>query len=120
MGETLEGCFKDKSKRDIPFHLKEATGNPRKCFELAVKSGYKYVGLQNGGECWAGNAVGKYGQVKDSECSMPCAMDNTKHCGAAWRNSVYKLASIAGSQGPAAPEEGDSEGDDQGAVRQKQ
>ena len=93
IGETEEGCYNDKAKRDLPYRLQAAgsAGNPRRCFELAMKAGYKYAGLQRGNECWAGNAVGKYGQTKDSECNMPCAMDNTRNCGSAWKNHVYRV-----------------------------
>lgn len=63
IGETEEGCYIDKAKRDLPYRLQGANsgGNPRRCFELAMKAGYLFAGLQRGNECWAGNAVGKYG-----------------------------------------------------------
>jgi len=47
--------------------------------------------MQYSGECWAGNKVGKYGKRADSECNMKCKYDNSRFCGAGWRNSVYKL-----------------------------
>jgi len=93
IGESSEGCFRDKGKRDLPFRLNNG-GNPKKCFELAVRAGYKYAGLQYGGECWAGNSVGKYGQTKDKECNMPCKVDHKRTCGASWRNNVYKLSGV--------------------------
>jgi len=93
IGETEEGCYIDQAKRDLPYRLQASgsAGNPRRCFELARQAGYKYAGLQHGNECWAGNAVGKYGQTKDSECNMPCAMDNSRNCGATQRNHVYRI-----------------------------
>ena len=30
---------------------------PKDCFDRAKDRGYKYVGLQNGNECYAGNRV---------------------------------------------------------------
>jgi len=47
--------------------------------------------MQYRGECWAGNAVGKYGKRPESECNMKCKNDNSRICGAGWRNSVFKL-----------------------------
>lgn len=103
IGETEEGCYIDKPKRDLPYRLQAhgSAGNPRRCFELAQAAGYKYAGLQHGNECWAGNAVGKYGQTKDTDCNMPCGMDNTRNCGATWRNHVYRIPSKK-EKGPAA------------------
>ena len=42
------------------------------CFKVAKEKLYKYVGLQNGGDCWAANAYGMYGKVDDSECKVIC------------------------------------------------
>lgn len=47
--------------------------------------------MQYRGECWGGNSVGKYGKRPDSECNMRCKHDNSRMCGAGWRNSVFKL-----------------------------
>ena len=52
---------------------------------------FKFVGMQYAGECWAGNSVGKYGKRPDKECNMQCKKDNSRTCGAGWRNSVFKL-----------------------------
>jgi hypothetical protein len=60
-----------------------------KCFDDARKKGFKYVGLQFGKECWAGNSFGKYKKVDDKECSMACKYDPKTKCGNSWRNSVY-------------------------------
>jgi len=79
-----------------------SAGNPRRCFELAQAAGYKYAGLQHGNECWAGNAVGKYGQTNDKDCNMPCAMDNTRNCGANFRNHVYRVPSKKEEKGTGA------------------
>jgi hypothetical protein len=50
-----------------------------------MEGGFKYAGLQFGGECWAGNTFGKYGKKPDSECNMPCREDNKRKCGGSWR-----------------------------------
>lgn len=50
-----------------------------------MEGGFKYAGLQYGGECWAGNTFGKYGKRPDSECNMPCKLDKKRSCGGSWR-----------------------------------
>lgn len=89
IGEQPEGCYKDAGRRDLEKNLK--TDEPRKCFERALAAGYKFAGLQYGGECWAGNSLGKYGKRPDSECKMKCRRDPGRNCGAGWRNSVYRM-----------------------------
>jgi hypothetical protein len=45
LGETSEGCYKDNGNRDLPTLIREAAGEPRKCFQLAKDKGFKYAGL---------------------------------------------------------------------------
>jgi hypothetical protein len=92
--ENYEGCYVDTGKRDLPNFIKQGYGNYLKCFEAATAQGFKYVGLQYGGECWAGQAFGKYGKKPDSECNMKCKKDKGRLCGAGWRNSVFRLDQI--------------------------
>jgi len=94
MGETREGCFKDAVNRDLPKLLRDGYGSPRNCFQKAMDAGYKYAGLQYRGECWAGNSFGKYGKRPDSECNMKCRKDNSRTCGAGWRNEVFRLKEL--------------------------
>jgi len=46
-------------------------GDPRACFEEAMKRGYKYAGMQSGGECWIAKDKNpyKYGIASENECS---------------------------------------------------
>ena len=44
VGEAVEGCYKDSGNRDLKKRLGNG-GDPKKCFELAMQSGYKYAGL---------------------------------------------------------------------------
>jgi hypothetical protein len=60
-----------------------------------MDGGHKYVGMQYAGECWVGAKVGKYGKRPDKECNMPCKKDNSRTCGAGWRNSVFELKIVA-------------------------
>ena len=53
--------------------------------------GFSVIGLQNGQTCFCGNSFGRYSEVSDEECSMPCTGMTTERCGGAFRNSVYQL-----------------------------
>merc|ERR1712167_158020 len=60
--------------------------------EVAAKAkGFKYIGLQYGGECWMGNKFGRFGQYPDSACTMKCHLEKDIICGGSWRNSVYSV-----------------------------
>jgi hypothetical protein len=85
------GCYTDSSRRALPDLLGRSM-YPDLCREIAYYSGgYRYVGLQAGGECWAGNTLGHV-RVSDAECSMLCtACPTCGRCGGAWRNSVYTV-----------------------------
>jgi len=90
-GESSEGCYKDAGNRDLPNLIRAGYGNPSKCFKLAMDARYQYVGMQYRGECWGGNSMGKHGKRPDSECNMRCKHDNSRMCGAGWRNNIFKL-----------------------------
>jgi hypothetical protein len=88
------GCWKDDGDRDLPTNI-AGSHSPDECFEQARKMPkIKYVGLQNHGECWAGETYGKHGLVEDSECNAECTKDPTQKCGGPQRNSVYFLNDI--------------------------
>lgn len=84
------GCFKDSATRDLP-NVIDMFSTPAKCFEGALKAGYKYAALQYGRECYAGNTYGSLGQALETECYMRCGPNNSFYCGGDYRNSVYQL-----------------------------
>jgi hypothetical protein len=91
-GESSEGCYKDNHiSRDLPNLIKPGYGNPSKCFKMAMDAGFQYAGMQYGGECWAGNSVGKYGKRPDKECTMKCKYDNKRQCGGRLIQNIFKL-----------------------------
>lgn len=60
-------------------------------------SGSRFAGLQNGDECWCGNALSptEPGQqagskVDEAECGMPCTGDKGAKCGAPFRIALYE------------------------------
>jgi len=88
------GCFKDpkRNDRDLP-HIYKNYARTKKadCLAAAKKAGYKFIGLQYGGECWMGNDFVRFGQYDDSKCSQKCHLEPDTICGGSWRNSVYEV-----------------------------
>ena len=52
--------------------------------------GYRYAGLQNGGECRCGNDYGSHGKAPESDCKATCLGDRRMICGHFLKNSVYR------------------------------
>ncbi len=94
------GCFKDKgdasnlknlTNRDLNgTHLSKNNMTVRDCRFECGRKGFKYAGLQYSSQCYCGNSYGKYGKLKDQNCSSLCCGNPTKICGGSWANSVYK------------------------------
>ncbi|KAI9343747.1 glyoxal oxidase N-terminus-domain-containing protein [Zopfochytrium polystomum] len=69
------------------------------CINAAAVGGYRYAGVEYGGECWAGNAFSNTtsADAPASDCSFTCNADPTQICGAGNRLSAYYLASFTAS-----------------------
>lgn len=85
------GCFVDSSNRDLPIVLSEYFSTQASCNSLAAAGNYLYFGLQNGGECWAGNSYGSQGSSA-SGCTTVCYANTAQVCGGPWSNSVFSVA----------------------------
>jgi hypothetical protein len=84
------GCFVDQATRDLNgkfFQGGVITSN----FCRTYCAGFTYFAMQDGAQCLCGNYVGAYGQAPNTDCSQPCQGNTGEICGAAWRNSVYKV-----------------------------
>jgi hypothetical protein len=80
------GCFTDKADRDLTFSAAAVTSvNIASC--SAACSGYKYMGLQDGSQCFCGNTYAKYGE--SNACGMTCNGDGNLVCGGVWANSIF-------------------------------
>lgn len=85
------GCFVDEDDRDLPRYI-GWNMKIEDCFASGKKAGYKYVGLQNGGECWGSkDRFGSKGRAPEADCSMYCRKNADYKCGNANRNSIYEL-----------------------------
>ena len=91
------GCFADSAAlpedRDLVGLFSYGKKASRQlCAEFC--SEYYFYGLQFGSECYCSNEFGRYGQVSESQCNMPCNRDSSHICGGTNVNSVYRTNSI--------------------------
>lgn len=113
---TYVGCYKDggNGKRDLPTNAGDLTGGtgkntdgPAACAqECRTKLGGrmpKYIGLQDGDNCFCGNSYGQFGNA--TNCNMSCPAPNTQKvmCGGADANSVYDTHAPAPPPAPPMP-----------------
>ena len=89
------GCYEDRGDRALSINISWGGMTPDSCVAAALSRGYRYAGIQYGGECWAGNTVG-YGKLDDSQCSMTCNVDTTKLCGGSWAQRIYDTTPLNG------------------------
>jgi hypothetical protein len=90
---SYAGCFTDDGARALPVAIPGTTNSVESCLQAASAAGYRYAGLQYGGYCFAGDALG-YSQVAESQCNMPCTTNPYQTCGGSWRNSVYATGAV--------------------------
>jgi hypothetical protein len=92
------GCYTDAATRALPVQLASTGATVESCIAAAVAQNLAYAGVQYGGVCFGGNALG-YTLVADSDCNMPCKANSGETCGGTWRNSIYRTASTANYKG---------------------
>jgi hypothetical protein len=71
---------------------------------LSACVGYKYSGVEYGGQCFCGNSLGA-GSVSAtaSDCSMTCNSNQTEYCGGPSRLNMYASGPIQSSSSSATP-----------------
>jgi glucan endo-1,3-alpha-glucosidase len=80
-GWSLQGCYLDSFSRVLATQLSTSTPiTPAICVAGALANGFTYAGLENGDECWMGNAITGDGS-KSTACTLNCAGDQTQICG---------------------------------------
>ncbi len=87
------GCFIDKEDRDVKGLLtRTKTMTTESCVSECRQAGFKIAATQYGEQCFCGNNHGSYGRTSDTECTFPCAGDDSQKCGGGWRSSVYQVS----------------------------
>ncbi|KAL7941069.1 hypothetical protein V8C42DRAFT_361317 [Trichoderma barbatum] len=88
------GCFVDSSTARVLVAANStdhsATGmTVEKCIAFAQDGGWKYAGVEYGGECHVGNTLHNPSPAAASECNQRCAGNQGEFCGAGNRIQVY-------------------------------
>jgi hypothetical protein len=92
------GCFQDSAEdRDLPNGPRTFGHTSQSC--AAACTGYPYLGLQGGGQCFCGRAYGSgsnHSRVSENRCGHTCPGEEGKSplrwCGGGWRNAIYAQA----------------------------
>jgi hypothetical protein len=83
------GCFADNPSRVLPYFA--GTGfTVDSCQQAAYNLGFKYAGVEYGGQCFLGNSLDAVPQIGQTpSCAMPCSANTGEMCGGSWALSVY-------------------------------
>jgi len=89
------GCFSDRADdRDLPDGPRTFGHTTQAC--AAACTGYAYLALQGGGQCFCGRSYGagaNHSRAPDNKCGHVCPGEEAKSpvrwCGGGWRNAVY-------------------------------
>ncbi len=96
-GISSLGCWADSaSPRAFIQNIAGVTYTITTCAAAAKSAGYQYMGLQNGGECWASNNLAEVKQYGAStHCTTVCQAAAGSTCGGPWANAVYTTGGTA-------------------------
>lgn len=86
-------CYSDAAPaRALPNGLRTVAKSVNSCLDAATTAGYKYAGLEYGGECWAGNSLPSSSlPVGYGKCFMPCVDSPLQWCGGPGTFDLYSL-----------------------------
>ncbi|PHH80469.1 hypothetical protein CDD80_1479 [Ophiocordyceps camponoti-rufipedis] len=106
-GFTSIGCYTEGNPgRALPNGVNTDKRTVAACVNACKAATFSMAGVEYGGECWCGNALGT-GSVPApaADCAMTCNDNSTEYCGGPSRLNVYRLGSPASSTstGPSTP-----------------
>ncbi|GAA6054850.1 hypothetical protein JCM3770_004105 [Rhodotorula araucariae] len=91
-GYKYQGCYSDTGARTLPIMLSPGSATVAACLNAARAAGYAYVGLEFGGQCWAGDALPARAEKLDyAKCNMVCEDRKLNVCGGPNALSLYEL-----------------------------
>lgn len=88
-----QGCFSDSSTlgRALPISLSPTKKTIGACILLAKLKGYKFAGVEWGGECWAAKALASTSKpISYEACDMVCEDSPRQICGGSRALTLYK------------------------------
>lgn len=93
-----QGCYSDVGARTLSKRLSPSAKTVAACLGAAKSAGYTYVGIEHGGECWAGNALASGAKkLAFGQCDMVCEGNKLNVCGGA--NVRLSLSPLLSSSG---------------------
>lgn len=99
-GYTSIGCYTGGTNgRALPNGVNNDLKTVASCLKACkAANNYQFAGLEYGGECWCGTAIGA-GSVPApaKDCNMPCNGNGTELCGGPSRLNAYQLDSVSSS-----------------------
>ncbi|KAL2060445.1 hypothetical protein VTL71DRAFT_9476 [Oculimacula yallundae] len=95
---SLLGCYTDDENprtlaNRIPVSGGEEATTIEKCQTTCWSSGYKYAGVEFGGECYCGNAIKNLPldkAVAAQECNVPCKGNKSQMCGGPSKIHIFE------------------------------
>ncbi|KAF9484188.1 hypothetical protein BDN70DRAFT_181683 [Pholiota conissans] len=96
-GWSYQGCYTDSETRTLTgLYVSDSAQTVEKCQARCQAGGYLYAGVEYGVECFCSNTIlSTASKVAESDCSMTCGGNSGEKCGAGYRLSLYKAASVA-------------------------
>ncbi|CAK7234763.1 hypothetical protein SBRCBS47491_009059 [Sporothrix bragantina] len=96
-GYTSLGCYHEPATgRALANQLTVTNQTVDTCLAAAALGGYKYAGLEYGGECWVGATLSSgAAAVNLTTCTMTCNNNGSEYCGGSLLLNVYELNGTA-------------------------
>jgi hypothetical protein len=88
-GAKYEGCYADNLRHRDLHEYKGTVVSPDECLNKCRLAGARVAGLQNGEECWCGDAFGKHGKAGGGKCAQKCKGSRGDSCGGPLENAIY-------------------------------
>ncbi|KAG7009839.1 WSC domain-containing protein [Physcia stellaris] len=90
-GYTYEGCYTDNTNGRVLNGRSTSSNSMSYNFCASFCSGYAYIGLEFGRECYCGQSYAATTTLAPpTDCSSKCSGDSTQLCGAGNRMNVFK------------------------------
>ena len=90
-GYTYEGCYTDNTPSRVLTGRSTSSNTLTYSSCASFCSGYIYIGLEYGRECYCGNVYSSTTTLSPgTDCKMPCSGDATQVCGNGNRMTVFK------------------------------
>ncbi|MCJ1393673.1 hypothetical protein MMC18_006549 [Xylographa bjoerkii] len=90
-GYTYQGCMVDNISGRVLTSKSTSTSTTTYASCAVFCSGYNYMGLEYGSECWCGNSYANPTSLSpDTDCSFSCSGSASEVCGAGDRLTMFK------------------------------